>query len=82
VAEQVRRHERVSDAKRLKELETGNTRLKTLLAESLLENEVTREAPADSGTCTSRIPVPQGLLLCDGALAFDSRLGDGNVLAD
>lgn len=44
MAEQVRRHERVSDAKRLKELETGNTRLKTLLAESLLENEVTREA--------------------------------------
>jgi putative transposase len=34
----------VSDAKRLKELETENTRLKKLLAESLLENEVTREA--------------------------------------
>ena len=34
----------VSDAKRLKELETENTRLKQLLAESLLENEVTREA--------------------------------------
>ncbi len=33
----------VSDAKRLKELETENTRLKKLLAESLLENEVTRE---------------------------------------
>ena len=32
----------VSDAKRLKELETENTRLKKLLAESLLENEVTR----------------------------------------
>ncbi len=32
----------VSDAKRLKELE--NERLKRLLAESLLENEVTKEA--------------------------------------
>lgn len=34
----------VSDAKRLKALETENSRLKRLLAESLLENEVTREA--------------------------------------
>jgi putative transposase len=34
----------VSDAKRLKELETENSRLKKLLAESLLENEVTRDA--------------------------------------
>ena len=34
----------VPDAKRLKELEAENTRLKKLLAESLLENEVTREA--------------------------------------
>lgn len=34
----------VSDAKRLKELEIENARLKKLLAESLLENEVTREA--------------------------------------
>jgi len=34
----------VSDAKRLKELEIENTRLKKLLAESVLENEVTREA--------------------------------------
>jgi putative transposase len=34
----------VSDAKRLRELETENTRLKKLLAESMLENEVTREA--------------------------------------
>lgn len=34
----------VSDAKRLKELEAENTRLKKLLAESILENEVTREA--------------------------------------
>ncbi len=33
----------VPDAKRLKELEIENTRLKKLLADSLLENEVTRE---------------------------------------
>lgn len=33
----------VSDAKRLKELETENSRLKKLLAEAMLENEVTRE---------------------------------------
>ena len=34
----------LSDAKRLKELELENTRLKKLLADALLENEVTREA--------------------------------------
>ncbi|MES1952640.1 transposase IS3/IS911 [Salinisphaera sp. S4-8] len=34
----------VSDAKRLKALEAENSRLKRLLAESMLENEVTREA--------------------------------------
>ena len=34
----------VSDAKRLKALETENARLKKLLAEAMLENEVTREA--------------------------------------
>ncbi len=34
----------VSDAKRLKELELENSRLNRLLAESLLENEVTKEA--------------------------------------
>ena len=33
----------VSDAKRLKELESENARLKKLLAESMLEIEVTRE---------------------------------------
>ncbi len=32
-----------SDARRLTELEVENARLKRLLAESLLENEVTRE---------------------------------------
>ena len=39
----------VSDAKRLKALEAENTRLKKLLAESLLENEVTREALRKKG---------------------------------
>ena len=34
----------VSDAKRLKALEAENTKLKKLLAEALLENEVTKEA--------------------------------------
>jgi putative transposase len=34
----------ISDAKRLKGLETENSRLKKLLAEAMLENEVTREA--------------------------------------
>lgn len=34
----------VSDAKRLKGLEAENARLKKLLAESFLENRVTREA--------------------------------------
>lgn len=34
----------VSDAKRLRELEAENTRLKKLLAESMLENEITKEA--------------------------------------
>ena len=34
----------VPDAKRLKSLEQENARLKKLLAESLLEQEVTREA--------------------------------------
>ena len=34
----------MSDAKRLKELESENSRLKKMLAESMLEIEVTREA--------------------------------------
>jgi len=34
----------VSDARRLKSLETENTRLKKLLADAMLENEVTKEA--------------------------------------
>jgi len=32
----------VPEAKRLKELETGNARLKKLLAETMLENEITK----------------------------------------
>ena len=34
----------VSDAKRLKALESENARLKKLLAESVLENEIVKEA--------------------------------------
>ncbi len=34
----------VSDAKRLKELEAENTRLKRMLANAMLENEITKEA--------------------------------------
>lgn len=34
----------VSDAKRLKELEAENARLKRLLANAMLENEITKEA--------------------------------------
>ena len=34
----------VSDARRLKALEADNARLKKLLAETMLENEVTKEA--------------------------------------
>ena len=44
----------VSDAKRLKALETENSRLKRLLAESLLENEVTREALQKNGSRNSQ----------------------------
>ena len=42
----------VSEAKRLKELEAENARLKKLLAESMLENEITREAREKSGDGT------------------------------
>ena len=34
----------MSDAERLKDLETENARLKRLLADAMLENEVTKEA--------------------------------------
>ena len=39
----------VSNAKRLKELEGENARLKKMLAESMLEIEVTREALRKKG---------------------------------
>ena len=39
----------VPDAKRLKELETENARLKKLLAEQVLENEVINESIIDLG---------------------------------
>ena len=59
----------VSDAKRLRELETENARLKQLLAESLLENEVAREAlgkNVDRGTpAVPRIPGRSQLPLWD-----------------
>ena len=42
MAEQVRRME-VSDVRRLKSLDTENARLKRLLAEAMLENEVMKE---------------------------------------
>ena len=50
----------VSDAKRLKELTTENARLKKLLAESLLENEGTREALKEGGDRTSAADVGVG----------------------
>lgn len=42
----------VSEAKRLKELEAENARLRKLLAESMLENKITREALRESGDRT------------------------------
>ena len=42
----------VPEAKRLKELEAENTRLKKLLAEQLFENDVIRDAPRKSGDRT------------------------------
>ena len=50
----------VSDAKRLKELTAENARLKKLLAESLLENEVTREVLRKNGNRTSASHVGAG----------------------
>lgn len=42
----------VSDVKRLKELETENGRLKRLLADALIESEITKEALRKSGERT------------------------------
>ena len=44
----------VADAKRLKALESENARLKKLLAESMLENEATREALRKVLTASAR----------------------------
>jgi len=72
----------VSDAKRLKELTTENARLQKLLAESLLENEVTREALRKSGSRTSAAPVGAAHD-CPGAqrAAGSGRGQDERVLA-
>ena len=43
----------VPDAKRLKSLEAENTRLKKLLAETILENEVVKEALRKNGNRTA-----------------------------
>ena len=53
----------VSDAKRLKELSVENGRLKKLLAESLLENEVTRTralGPEGGHIVSPRREMPDG----------------------
>lgn len=44
----------VTEAKRLKELATENARLMKLLAESMLEIEVTREVLEESGDSTGK----------------------------
>lgn len=41
----------VPDAKRLKELESENTRLKKLLAEQVFENDLIKDALRKSGEC-------------------------------
>ncbi len=56
----------VSDVKRLKSLEAENARLRRLLAESLLENEVTREALRKNGNRTG----PSGHGAVDGSEGF------------
>lgn len=52
----------VSEAKRLKELETENARLKKLPAETMLENEIAKEALRKSGerTVTAGAGAPSG----------------------
>src|SRR5271170_5764107 len=58
----------VSDAKRLKALEAENARLKKLLAESMLENEVSREALRNKWQ-----PHQPGGTWCGGCKAEDCR---------
>jgi hypothetical protein len=72
----------VSDVKRLKTLKAENTRLKRLLAESLLENEVTREALQKEGIRTGpsdhgAVDASEGLVATPSARGGTSeRLGD------
>lgn len=69
----------VSDAKRLKALETENARLKKLLAESMLENEVTREALGKKTWILSqRIRYPSRGKVKDRVRASD---GESNLLS-
>ena len=51
----------VSDAKRLKELETENARMKKLFAQSLLENEVTLEIEG-------QLPTKEKILSCEAGV--------------
>ena len=65
----------VSDAKRLKALEAENARLKKLLAESMLENEITREVSEKS---LDRTGQARGGVGNDGAgFHGTARLGRG-----
>ena len=65
----------VSDAKRLKELETENGRLKKLLAEQVLENEVIKDALRKSGerTGSARTGAPHGREGIERAAFADDR---------
>ena len=72
----------VSDAKRLRELETQNARLKKLLAESMLEYEVTREALRKNVWSAPRLQalniVEDSLHKCIRPLASKLRLQPGH----
>ena len=75
----------VSDVKRLKSLEAENARLKRLLAESLLENEVTREALRKNGNRTGpsghgAVDADEGVVATPGARG-DSYECDGAALS-
>ena len=72
----------VSDAKRLRELETENARLKKLLAESVLENEVAREALRKNVWSAPRLQAlnvdEDSLHKCIRPLASELRLQPGH----
>ena len=71
----------VSAPKRLKELEVENARLKKLLAESLLENEVTREKlrthwrPDPPDALRAGLAVTRGWPRCFGPTTARNRAG-------